>query len=40
MEELRQYTVEWAAMEDEIKKTEADFQALKERVEEDGSSLE
>jgi hypothetical protein len=36
MEELRRYTVRWASMEEDIKKKEADFQALKERVEEDG----
>ncbi|KAL2819759.1 kinase-like domain-containing protein [Aspergillus granulosus] len=40
MEQLNQYNVEWAAMKEEIDKKEADFQALKERVEEDGCSLE
>ncbi|KAL4807438.1 hypothetical protein BDV18DRAFT_167968 [Aspergillus unguis] len=40
MEELRQYNVEWAALEEEIKQKETDFQALKERVEADGDSLE
>lgn len=35
MEQLKQYNVEWAAMKEELDKKEADFQALKARVEED-----
>ncbi|RHZ58439.1 hypothetical protein CDV55_105911 [Aspergillus turcosus] len=35
MEQLNQYNVEWAAMKEEIDKKEADFLALKKRVEED-----
>ncbi|GIJ91158.1 hypothetical protein Asppvi_010123 [Aspergillus pseudoviridinutans] len=35
MEQLNQYNVEWAAMKEEIDKKEAEFLALKKRVEED-----
>ncbi|RDW63221.1 phosphotransferase family protein [Aspergillus mulundensis] len=35
MEQLNQYNEEWAAMKEELDKKEADFQALKARVEED-----
>ncbi|KAL4964163.1 phosphotransferase family protein [Aspergillus stella-maris] len=35
MEQLKQYNVEWAAMKEEIDKKEAEFQALRARVEED-----
>lgn len=35
IEQLNQYNVEWAAMKEELDKKEADFQALKARVEED-----
>ncbi|EAW15264.1 phosphotransferase family protein [Aspergillus clavatus NRRL 1] len=37
MEQLNQYNVEWAAMKEEINKKEADFLALKKRVEEDAA---
>lgn len=35
MEQLKQYNMEWAAMQEELDKKEAEFQALKARVEED-----
>ena len=35
MEQLKQCDVEWVAMKEELDKKEADFQALKARVEED-----
>ncbi|BDD62831.1 hypothetical protein MAP00_007789 [Monascus purpureus] len=35
MEQLKQYNVEWAAMKEELDKKEAEFQALKARVEGD-----
>ncbi|KAL4956341.1 hypothetical protein BDW69DRAFT_203338 [Aspergillus filifer] len=41
MKQLEQYNLEWAAMKEEIDKKEAEFQALKARVEEDfGQKLE
>ncbi|KAJ0414799.1 kinase-like domain-containing protein [Aspergillus carlsbadensis] len=38
MEQQKQYNVEWAAMKEELDKKEAEFQALKARVEEDAVS--
>lgn len=35
MEQLNQYNVEWASMKEDIDRKEAEFLALKERVEED-----
>ena len=35
MEQLNQYNVEWTAMKEELDRKEAEFQALKARVEED-----